>query len=358
MNRAIKIGLNQLTVRKHRQIGALLEAYRAAVNFYIQSLWNLRGKLDKDTLARLTQTRLSERYKSQALKQALEIVCATKKAAKETGRAAGRPVFRGAATLDAKFVTIEHGRGSFDLVIKLSVLHKGERLTIPCRKTAVLNKWLAIPGAKLKSGCSLSRYGLALFVEVPDAESKTAGQTIGVDVGMHKLLSDSSGNHYGTGIKDVLTKIRRSKPKGQGRRRAFAHRLNYINRVVNQLPWGELCAIGVEDLKHLKHGKKKNRGKTFRKAAAPWTYRQVLNRVTQKAQENRVRLVEVDPANTSQCCPECSTVRRDNRKGERFACRMCGYTADADFVGARNILARTLATTGSVESPMLISRLE
>ncbi|HNJ41522.1 MAG TPA: zinc ribbon domain-containing protein [Acidobacteriota bacterium] len=43
----------------------------------------------------------------------------------------------------------------------------------------------------------------------------------------------------------------------------------------------------------------------------------------------------------------------DNRKGEKFLCRHCGHTADADTVGAQNILARTLATFGSVESPEL-----
>jgi predicted transposase len=77
MRRAVKVSLAFATQEKRRQINALMEAYRAAVNFYIRSLWNDRGKLDKTTLARLKSTRLSERYKSQALKQALEIVVAT-----------------------------------------------------------------------------------------------------------------------------------------------------------------------------------------------------------------------------------------------------------------------------------------
>ena len=74
MRRAVKVSLAFATQEKKRQINALMEAYRAGVNFYIRSLWKDRGKLDKATLARLKHPRLSERYKSQALKQALEIV--------------------------------------------------------------------------------------------------------------------------------------------------------------------------------------------------------------------------------------------------------------------------------------------
>jgi hypothetical protein len=83
MRRAVKLSLAFVTQAKRKQINALLEAYRAAVNFYIRSLWNERGKLDKATLSRLKSTRLSQRYKSQALKQALEIVIAKQSLFKE-----------------------------------------------------------------------------------------------------------------------------------------------------------------------------------------------------------------------------------------------------------------------------------
>jgi hypothetical protein len=77
--RTVKIRLPYATEQKQRAIKALLESYRGAVNFYIKSLWTERGKMDADTLIRLENTRLSERYKSQALKQAMEIVIGTKK---------------------------------------------------------------------------------------------------------------------------------------------------------------------------------------------------------------------------------------------------------------------------------------
>ncbi len=354
MKRAVKVTLQFATKSKRGRIAALLEAYRAAVNFYIRSLWEKPGKLDKATLARLKQTRLSERYKSQALKQAIEIVVATKKSAKELGVPASCPIFTGAAVLDAKFVTIEEGNGSFDLVIKLSVLKKGERLTIPTRKTAVLNKWLGChEEAKLIQGCALSEDGLILWVEIPNEQPQTTGDVLAVDIGVNKLISDSAGNHYGTEFKQIRDKIRRRKPGSKGRARAFRERENLINRAINQLPWRAINTIGVEALHDMKRGKKKGRGKTFRKAIAPWTYRRVLNRIEDKAQENRVLLVRVDPANTSRTCPDCGAAHKENRNGEKFLCIICGRAGDADTVGAQTVLARTLATLGSVESPRL-----
>jgi putative transposase len=91
----------------------------------------------------------------------------------------------------------------------------------------------------------------------------------------------------------------------------------------------------------------------FRKAMAPWTYCQVIEVVTQKCQEYRVELRHVEPAYTSQRCPVCGKVSRNNRKGESFQCTDCNYSQDADTVGALNILSKALRLVGSLESPML-----
>jgi len=353
MRRAIKVTLKFATAKKRRAINALLSRYRSAVNFFIASLWNSRGKLDKATLARLPYTPLSARYKSQALKQALDIVVTTRTIAKATGKPANVPVFHGSAVLDSKFVNVEPSDGSFDLIVRISSLVDRQRITVPTRKTAVANKWLAVGGSMWIQGCALSEDSLILWVEVPDATLKTTGRVLAVDVGINKLLSDSDGNHYGRTFKVIRDKILRSKPKSNARYRHYRERTNYINRTVNQLPWPELRAIGHEVLTDLKQGKKPNRSKAFRKAVAPWTYRLVLTRIDCKALENRVRPVGYDPRNTSRECPECGNCEKENRNGENFLCRSCGHAEDADTIGARNGLARTLAILGSVESPGL-----
>lgn len=348
MRRACKVTMKFATAKKQRAIASLLEAYRSAVNFYIRSLWTEPGRLDKATLARLTATRLSERYKSQALKQALEVVTSTRKSARALRKRAGCPVFRGSAILDAKFVSIESGTGSFDLFIRISSLHKGHKIAIPTRRTAALNRWSR--RGKIVQGCALSETSVTLWVDVMDESPNASGESLGVDIGVNKLLSDSNGFHYGTGIKAIIAKIQRSKPKSKARYRHYAERDNYINRSINSLPWATLCVLGIERLHDMKRGKSKKRGKSFRKAIAPWTYRRALDRIGHKAQENRVCLVAVPSAYSSQACPICSAVSSENRRGEHFRCVACGYRADADTVGAMNVLARTRETLRSVES--------
>jgi putative transposase len=50
-------------------------------------------------------------------------------------------------------------------------------------------------------------------------------------------------------------------------------------------------------------------------------------------------LVPVSPRNTSRTCPECDHISADNRKSQsRFKCVSCGHEANADVVGAINVL--------------------
>jgi putative transposase len=50
-------------------------------------------------------------------------------------------------------------------------------------------------------------------------------------------------------------------------------------------------------------------------------------------------LVAVPPRNTSRTCPECNHVSADNRRTQAyFACVSCGHEANADVVGAINVL--------------------
>lgn len=347
-HRTIKISLGFLTEAKRRKIAALLQAYRAAVNFYIHSLWEQRGKLDSATLTRLEHSRLSMRYKSQALKQALDVVISTRKAAKVLRTPASIPVFGGGAVLDAKFLIIEDGRHTFDLMFKLSTLKKGQRIWLPCRKTKVLNKWLSRPGAKLIQGCELNERHLVLWVQLPIEKPKTVGSVIGCDIGKNKMLTLSDGRILGMNFSTLCDKVARRKPGSTGKQQAIRERQNYVNRTLNQLPWNDTSVLVVEDLKNLKRGKRRNRNRAFRRKLSPWTYAQVLNRLEHKSEENRVSLVTVPPAYTSQICPICSYRDRDNRHNEMFLCLQCGYSADADIVGARNILARYL---GSVKPP-------
>ena len=60
-----------------------------------------------------------------------------------------------------------------------------------------------------------------------------------------------------------------------------------------------------------------------------------------KIEELGGQLVKVPPHHTSQICPCCKHQAKENRKTQsRFVCEDCGHAANADDVGALNILAR------------------
>ncbi|KAL0980744.1 transposase [Haemophilus influenzae] len=52
-------------------------------------------------------------------------------------------------------------------------------------------------------------------------------------------------------------------------------------------------------------------------------------------------IVAVPPQNTSRTCPYCGYTAKENRQTQAdFECVECGYTENADVVGALNILER------------------
>ena len=59
------------------------------------------------------------------------------------------------------------------------------------------------------------------------------------------------------------------------------------------------------------------------------------------------RLILADPKYTSQTCPKCGYTSSSNRPTQaHFGCQLCGYTENADVVGALNVLKKS--RTGSV----------
>ena len=57
-------------------------------------------------------------------------------------------------------------------------------------------------------------------------------------------------------------------------------------------------------------------------------------------------VIAVPPHHTSQTCPCCGHTDQENRPTQaKFECVECGYTENADVVGALNILARGRASS-------------
>ncbi len=52
--------------------------------------------------------------------------------------------------------------------------------------------------------------------------------------------------------------------------------------------------------------------------------------------------MEVDPSYTSQVCPVCGCLDKENRDGKKFRCACCGHEDDADHNASVNIRERAL----------------
>jgi IS605 OrfB family transposase len=73
-----------------------------------------------------------------------------------------------------------------------------------------------------------------------------------------------------------------------------------------------------------------------------WAYRLLLEMLRYKAEWEGIRVIEVNPAHTSQICPRCGKKDGKARQENRFCCTKCKFQHNADFVAAYNIAVRGL----------------
>jgi len=88
--------------------------------------------------------------------------------------------------------------------------------------------------------------------------------------------------------------------------------------------------------------------KEDRRQREQWNFAEIQDKIAYKSVlYSGIRTEKIDPAYTSQACPDCGYVSEDNRsKGsEIFTCQNCGLTKNADEVGAINIRFKGLTVS-------------
>jgi putative transposase len=97
--------------------------------------------------------------------------------------------------------------------------------------------------------------------------------------------------------------------------------------------FGIVC---VEDLEVCKMASSSNH--ELNKAIHDQAWASFFNQLSYKLNWLGGTLIQVDPAYTSQECPQCGYTCRENRLTQsQFKCIVCGYTENADFVGSLNV---------------------
>jgi putative transposase len=203
-------------------------------------------------------------------------------------------------------------------------------------------------------------------IDVPEDTPMQLTRFLGVDLGIANIATDSDGNSY-TG--DAIERVRqrhhtarqtyqstgtrsakRRLKKMAGRQARFQRWANHglATRLV-QYAKDTKAALSLEDLTGIRDRMtvlKRQRAKQHN-----WSFRQLREFLSYKAQRAGIALLFVDPRNTSRTCSRCGYVEKRNRRSQaEFSCLRCGFEAHADHNAARN-----LATRAAVSRPDLVA---
>ncbi len=144
------------------------------------------------------------------------------------------------------------------------------------------------------------------------------------------------------GTKSATRHLRRLRGRQRRFRRNCDHELS--KQIVHSATPGGV--IAVERLTGIRTRVRQRKGKQNRRLHG-WSFAQLKQFITYKAEERGCTVAEVNPRHTSQRCSRCGHTARTNRRSRAlFQCRACGYTLHADLNSARNIAAAYRAGPG------------
>ena len=336
MIRKSTISFSQSNKNKLETLDKVFIEYNHVVNLIIQNIWN-RQLFHGNFLSEIpeTNTWLSKRMQQAAAKQALSIVKSQRKKKNKT-----MPQFNSLTIeLDSRFSEIHQDLNSFDIWIKLWCIGDKTQLWLPSQKHRQFNKfknWTLKKSIRLRKVEDVT--SCDIYFEKHEPEKKKIGKAKGFDIGYKKLLVDNDGVKYGQDFEKICEKISKKKQGSKSFKRSLKERDEYINKTVKDINLYNINVIHLEALKDVKKSSKI--GREFMNKLQRWSYPRVIQRFELICEEAGVQLTQVNPANTSRTCVNCGTIDAKSRIGEIFKCVSCGWSADADWVGAINIYMR------------------
>ena len=204
------------------------------------------------------------------------------------------------------------------------------------------------------------------------------GSDIGIDMGIVRFATLSNGQYFNPvnafkTLKGRLAKLQRQlkrKAKGSNNWKKLVakisklhHRIanirkNFLHQISHTISKNH-ATVYVEDLqvKNMsksakgtmeKHGKMVKQKSSLNRAILDQAWYEFRRQLEYKLRWSGGQLILVSPQYTSQCCPACGHTEKANRTTQAlFACVQCGYTENADVVGAMNVLQRGRALSAA-----------
>ena len=218
---------------------------------------------------------------------------------------------------------------------------------------------------------------LMAVCDVQDPPLREVNGTIGVDLGMVQIASDSEGNQYsGEPIRKVRRAMRRlraglqkcgsqsAKRHLQRLRRRQSRFTRWVNHNISRRLVDTAVSLGkalaLEDLSGIRE-----RGNGFSKEMrfelGNWSFDQLKQFVLYKAKRAGVPVVLIDPRNSSRTCSVCGYCAKHNRVSQSvFKCKHCGLERNADLNAAVNLSGHGAFVTrpkdGTIASASLLSK--
>jgi len=152
-----------------------------------------------------------------------------------------------------------------------------------------------------------------------------------------------------------VNKVKTSRKLYRIRQRRFRHAVNAMIRwIVEYTHQSGLSKIVVGNLKGIRKNNHKN-AKVNSMIHSFWSFKWIVQRLKEKAEEYGIEVVEVSEYGTSSTCPRCGS-NKVVRRGRLFKCLNCGLEAHRDAVGVMNMgtLRNGGMPIGLVAQPLLL----
>ena len=215
------------------------------------------------------------------------------------------------------------------------------------------------------------KWYISVQTEFEQKTPQPKGGEIGIDMGIVRFATLSNGEHFEPinafkNLKGKLAKLQRrlknkvkfsqNWQKLKAKIAKLHHKIsnirkNYLHQISSQISQSH-AIVYVEDLQVTnmsksakgdveQHGKNVKQKSGLNRMILDQSWFEFRRQLDYKLLWNGGHLVAVPPQNTSRTCPCCGYTAKENRQTQAvFECVECGYTGNADVVGAINILRR------------------
>lgn len=204
------------------------------------------------------------------------------------------------------------------------------------------------------------RYFLHIPVtfEVDECCDPDICNVVGIDRGINFVIATYDSRHQSGFVSGKVIKQKRGHyknlrkqlqqvgtPSSRRRLKAIGQRENRWMQDVNHCVSKALVENNpkhtlfvLEDLSGVRSATEKIRVKD-RYVSVSWSFYDLEQKLIYKAMQHQDKVIKVNPAYTSQCCPVCGHTEKANRnkKIHLFCCQNCGYKSNDDRIGAMNL---------------------